>query len=83
MPVLVIQTYQLHDIMRLNPELNFWTVVLDKVGNAWVLLLLAMLHILQMIQKAGYGDTLEDGPQSSWLGYSLLPEGPLIFRMKS
>ena len=34
-----------------------------------------MLHILQMIQKAGYGDTLEDGPQSSWLGYSLLPEG--------
>ena len=54
---------------------HFWTVVLDKVGNAWVLLPLAMLHILQMIQKAGYGDTLEDGPQSSWLGYSLLPEG--------
>ena len=73
--MLVIQTYRFHDVRRLNPELNFWTVVLDKVGNAWVLLPLAMLHILQMIQKAGYGDTLEDGPQSSWLGYSLLPEG--------
>ena len=75
LPVLVVQTYQLHDVRKLNPELNFRTVALEKVGNAWILLPLAMLHILQMIQKAGYGDTLEDGPQSSWLGYSLLPEG--------
>ena len=29
----------------------------------------------QMIQKSGYGDSLEDGPESSWLGFSLLPEG--------
>ena len=34
LPVLVVQTYQLHDVRRLNPELNFWTVALEKVGNA-------------------------------------------------
>ena len=28
-----------------------------------------------MIQKNGYGSGLTDGPQSSWLGYSMLPEG--------
>ena len=31
---------------------------------------------LQAIQKNGYEDgNLVDGPQSSWLGYSLLPQG--------
>ena len=30
----------------------------------------------QAIQKNGYDDSsLNDGPKSSWLGYSLLPEG--------
>jgi len=38
----------------------------------------------QMIQKNGYDNTLKDGPESSWLGYSLLPKGsdisfPLLF----
>ena len=28
-----------------------------------------------MIQKNGYDNTLNDGPKSSWLGYSLLPKG--------
>ena len=31
--------------------------------------------IFQAIQKNGYNDSLIDGPKSSWLGYSLLPEG--------
>ena len=31
---------------------------------------------MQAIQKNGYEDgNLVDGPQSSWLGYSLLPQG--------
>ena len=31
---------------------------------------------IQAIQKNGYEDSsLNDGPKSSWLGYSLLPEG--------
>jgi hypothetical protein len=38
----------------------------------------------EIIQKNGYGDSLMDGPEISWLGYSLLPEGseisfPLLF----
>jgi len=38
----------------------------------------------RLLQKNGYSDTLEDGPENSWLGYSLLPEGadisfPLLF----
>jgi len=38
----------------------------------------------EIIQKNGYGDSLVDGPEISWLGYSLLPEGfevsyPLLF----
>ena len=31
--------------------------------------------MLKAIQRNGYGDTLLNGPKSSWLGYSLLPEG--------
>ena len=31
-----------------------------------------------MIQKNGYDGTLKDGPQSSWLGYSLLPKGKIF-----
>ena len=30
--------------------------------------------LFEVIQKNGY-DKLNDGPKSSWLGYSLLPEG--------
>ena len=33
---------------------------------------------MQRIQKSGYEESLEDGPQSSWLGYSLLPEGAIL-----
>ena len=33
---------------------------------------------LQMIQKSGYGESLQEGPESSWLGYSLLPEGAIL-----
>jgi len=38
----------------------------------------------EIIQKNGYADSLMDGPEISWLGYSLLPEGfeisyPLLF----
>ena len=31
--------------------------------------------VFKAIQKNGYDDTLMNGPKSSWLGYSLLPEG--------
>ena len=35
---------------------------------------------LQMIQKNGYDEeNLNDGPESSWLGYSLLPKGYIKF----
>ena len=34
------------------------------------------IDAFQAIQKNGYDDSsLNDGPKSSWLGYSLLPEG--------
>jgi len=38
----------------------------------------------EVIQKNGYGDSLQSSPKSGWLGYSLLPEGveisfPLLF----
>merc|ERR1712032_156151 len=45
----------------------------------------AFIEGWQAIQKNGYDDnSLNDGPKSSWLGYSLLPEGspiefPLLF----
>jgi hypothetical protein len=44
----------------------------------------AFIEGWQTIQRNGYGDTLLNGPKSSWLGYSLLPEGspvefPLLF----
>jgi len=45
----------------------------------------AFLEGWQTIQKNGYNDgSLNDGPKSSWLGYSLLPQGssiefPLLF----
>ena len=31
--------------------------------------------VFKAIQRNGYDDTLMNGPKSSWLGYSLLPEG--------
>ena len=32
-----------------------------------------------MIQKNGYNEeNLNDGPESSWLGYSLLPKGYIV-----
>ena len=31
--------------------------------------------VFKAIQRNGYDDTLLNGPKSSWLGYSLLPEG--------
>ena len=31
--------------------------------------------VFKAIQKNGYDDTLMNGPKSSWLGYSMLPEG--------
>ena len=35
---------------------------------------------MQAIQKNGYDDrNLNDGPKSSWLGYSLLPEGETLW----
>jgi len=44
----------------------------------------AFIEGWQAIQRNGYDDTLMNGPKSSWLGYSLLPEGspvefPLLF----
>ena len=36
--------------------------------------------MLQTIQSNGYNiDSLKNGPKSSWLGYSLLPEGATCF----
>ena len=29
------------------------------------------------LQKNGYGDGLINGPENSWLGYSLVPEGKI------
>jgi len=44
----------------------------------------AFIEGWQAIQRNGYDDTLMNGPRSSWLGYSMLPEGspvefPLLF----
>ena len=33
--------------------------------------------VFKAIQRNGYDDTLLNGPKSSWLGYSLLPEGKI------
>ena len=41
--------------------------------------LCALISRIQMIQKNGYNEeNLNDGPESSWLGYSLLPKGYIV-----